>query len=53
MHELVCGGTSVNHAYKPVGNAHNADYIAEGSSGGTTATAIATGFVLADLRTDI
>ena len=51
MHELAFGGTSVNHAYKPVGNARNADYIAGGSSGGT-ATAIAAGFVRAGLGTD-
>ena len=51
MHELAFGGTSVNHAYKPVGNARNADCIAGGSSGGTT-TAIAAGFVHAGLGTD-
>ena len=51
MHELALGGTSVNHAYQPVGNACNADYIAGGSSGGT-ATAIAAGFVRGGLGTD-
>ena len=51
MHELAFGGTSINHAYKPVGNARNAEYIAGGSSGGTAA-AIAAGFVRAGLGTD-
>ena len=51
MHELAFGGTSINHVYKPVGNAHNAEYIAGGSSGGTAA-AIAAGFVRGGLGTD-
>ena len=44
MHDLAVGETSVNHAYKPVGNVHNANYIVGGISGGT-AKAIAAGFV--------
>ena len=51
MDELAFGGTSINHAYKPVGNARNAECVAGGSSGGTAA-AIATGFVRAGLGTD-
>lgn len=51
MHELGFGGTSINHTYKPVGNARNAEYIAGGSSGGTAA-AVAAGFVHAGLGTD-
>lgn len=51
MDELALGGTSVNHAYKPVGNARNSEYIAGGSSGGTAA-AIAAGLVRAGLGTD-
>lgn len=51
MDELAIGGTSMNHAYKPVGNAYNSEYIAGGSSGGT-AVAIAAGFVRAGLGTD-
>ena len=51
MDELAYGGTGTNHAYKPVGNARNAEYVAGGSSGGTAA-AIAAGFVRAGLGTD-
>ena len=51
MHELGFGGTSINHAFKPVGNARNVECIAGGSSGGTAA-AIAAGFVRAGLGTD-
>ena len=51
MDELAYGGTGVNHAYKPVGNARNVEYVAGGSSGGTAA-AIAAGFVRAGLGTD-
>ena len=51
MHELALGGTSINHAYEPVGNARDVEYIAGGSSGGTAA-AIAAGFVRGGLGTD-
>jgi mandelamide amidase len=51
MHELAYGITSDNHAFGAVGNAHNAKYIAGGSSGGT-ATAIAAGMAVAGLGTD-
>ncbi len=51
MHELAYGITSDNRAFGAVGNAHDADYIAGGSSGGT-ATAIASGMVTLGLGTD-
>ena len=51
MHELALGITSNNTAFGAVGNAHNKDYFAGGSSGGT-ATAIGSGAVLAGLGTD-
>ena len=49
MHDLAVGETSVNHAYKPMGNVHNANYIVGGISGGT-AKAIAAGFVRGGLE---
>ena len=51
MHELAFGITSDNRAFGAVGNAHNAEYIAGGSSGGT-AVSIATGMVTLGVGTD-
>jgi len=51
LHELAYGITSNNPAFGPVGNAHRANYIAGGSSGGT-AVAVATGMAVAGLGTD-
>ena len=51
MHELAYGITSDNGFFGAVGNAHNADYIAGGSSGGT-AVAVAAGMVSLGLGTD-
>ena len=51
MHELAYGITSDNAVFGAVGNAHNADYFAGGSSGGT-AVAIASGMVMLGLGTD-
>lgn len=51
LHELAYGITSNNYAFGAVGNAHNPDYFAGGSSGGT-AVAIAAGLARAGLGTD-
>lgn len=51
MHELAYGITSNHYAYGAVGNVHNPDYFAGGSSGGTAAT-IAAGLAHAGLGTD-
>ena len=51
MHEFAYGGSSVISAYGPVRNACNQEYIAGGSSGGST-TAVAAGLCFASLGTD-
>ena len=51
MHELAFGITSRNAAFGAVGNVHDRDFIAGGSSGGT-AVAIASGMAVAGLGTD-
>ena len=51
MHELAFGITSANRAFGAVGNAHDVDFFAGGSSGGT-ATAIARHVAVAGLGTD-
>ena len=51
MHELAYGVTSNNYTFGAVGNAHDAEYFAGGSSGGT-AVAIASGIVTLGLGTD-
>jgi Asp-tRNA(Asn)/Glu-tRNA(Gln) amidotransferase A subunit family amidase len=51
MHEFAYGGSSVISAYGAVRNAHNPEYIAGGSSGGS-ATAVAARMCYAALGTD-
>ena len=57
MYDLTVGETSVYHAYQPVGNVHNVNYIVGGLSGGALVVGhqwwgIAAGFVCAGLETN-